>query len=110
MSLKEAGDWIGGLTRRRRPDRHRAWAPSWPTCCGKFTRRAYLLLAASPSWSRDPAGPRSASSTRHAISSLGLLFVAMVLLAMVLGPCNTVTANVVPANRRAAGYAAVSSS
>ena len=29
----------------------------------------------------------------------------MVLLAMVLGPCNTVTANVVPANQRAAGYA-----
>ena len=31
------------------------------------------------------------------ISSLGLLFVAMVLMASVLGPCNTVTANVVPA-------------
>ena len=38
-------------------------------------------------------------------SSLLLLFVAMVLLAAVLGPCNTVTADVVPASRRAAGYA-----
>jgi hypothetical protein len=38
-------------------------------------------------------------------SSLGLLFGAMVLLSAVLGPCNAVTANVVPANRRAAGYA-----
>ena len=38
-------------------------------------------------------------------TSLGLLFVATVLMASVLGPCNTVTANVVPANRRAAGYA-----
>ena len=37
--------------------------------------------------------------------SLAFLFVASVLLSMVLGPCNTVTANVVPANRRAAGYA-----
>jgi MFS family permease len=33
------------------------------------------------------------------------LFGASVLLAMVLGPCNTVTANVVPADRRATGYA-----
>ena len=39
------------------------------------------------------------------VSSLALLFVAMVLMASVLGPCNTVTANVVPPNRRAAGYA-----
>ena len=38
-------------------------------------------------------------------SSLCLLFGAMVLLSSVLGPCNAVTANVVPANRRAAGYA-----
>jgi hypothetical protein len=38
-------------------------------------------------------------------TSLQLLFVAMVAMAMVLGPCNTVTANVVPPNRRAAGYA-----
>ena len=43
------------------------------------------------------------------VSSLGFLFGAMVLLAMVLGPCNTVIANVVPANRRAAGYALSSS-
>src|SRR5262249_53641626 len=33
------------------------------------------------------------------------LFGASLLLSMVLGPCNTVTANVVPANRRATGYA-----
>ena len=47
----------------------------------------------------------SASSNPDRASSLGLLFGAMVLLAMVLGPCNTVMANVVPANQRAAGYA-----
>lgn len=29
----------------------------------------------------------------------------MILLSMVLGPCNTVIANVVPANKRASGYA-----
>jgi len=34
-----------------------------------------------------------------------LLFVTSVMMASVLGPSNTVTANVVPANRRAAGYA-----
>jgi MFS transporter, Spinster family, sphingosine-1-phosphate transporter len=39
------------------------------------------------------------------VSSFAMLFVAMVLLASVLGPCNTVTANVVPPNQRAAGFA-----
>ena len=39
------------------------------------------------------------------VSSLGFLFGASILMSMVLGPCNTVTANVVPANRRAAAYA-----
>ncbi len=36
--------------------------------------------------------------------SLGLMFVASILMAMVLGPSNTVTANVVPAHRRAMAY------
>ena len=38
-------------------------------------------------------------------ASLGLMFVASVFLTSCLGPCNTVTANVVPANQRAVGYA-----
>jgi MFS family permease len=38
-------------------------------------------------------------------ASLTLLFLASVVMSSVLGPCNTVTANVVPADRRAAGYA-----
>ncbi len=37
--------------------------------------------------------------------SLVYLFIASVMMASVLGPCNTVTANVVAANRRAAGFA-----
>jgi hypothetical protein len=36
--------------------------------------------------------------------SLGLMFAASILMAMVLGPSNTVTANVVPAHRRAMAY------
>ena len=38
-------------------------------------------------------------------NSLIYLFAASIMMASVLGPSNTVTANVVPANRRAAGYA-----
>ena len=36
---------------------------------------------------------------------MGLMFVAMVAMAAVLGPCNAVTANVVSAGRRAVGFA-----
>ncbi len=70
----------------------------------RFTRRAYLLMASLAVLGSVPFGIFGMLKT-HVPTSLGLLFVAMVLLAMVLGPANAVTANVVPANRRAAGYA-----
>ena len=92
---------IGVLAGRRRPDRNRAGdrssptsstnSPSGPTCCSPR----------SPSCARS-RWASSASSTRTTRLSLGFLFGASVLLSMVLGPCNTVTANVVPPNRRAA--------
>jgi MFS family permease len=75
-----------------------------PDALLKFTRRAYLLVAFLAVAVAVPFGALGLldQDTR---TSLELMFVAMVLLAMVLGPCNTVTANVVPPNRRAAGYA-----
>ncbi len=70
----------------------------------KVTRRAYLLLASIVVLLSVPLGIAGILDPARA-SSLGMLFCASVLMAMVLGPSNTVTANVVPANRRAAGYA-----
>ena len=70
----------------------------------KYTRRAYLLLASVVVLASVPVGIAGILDPART-SSLGLLFTASVLMAMVLGPSNTVTANVVPANRRAAGYA-----
>ena len=70
----------------------------------KFTRRAYLLMASAAVVAAVPLGTLAILDPDR-ISSLALLFFAMVVLASVLGPCNTVTANVVPANQRAAGYA-----
>ena len=70
----------------------------------KRTRRAYLIW---PGLAVAVAAPGvflailDANRTR----SLVLLFVSSVMMASVLGPSNTVTANVVPPNRRAAGYA-----
>lgn len=103
MSAKDAGIWIGGLT---------ALAGLTGIAVGtwladrllRFTRRAYLLMASAAVSIATPfalAGILDPELT----TSLGFLFVAMVMLASVLGPCNTVTANVVPANQRAAGYA-----
>ena len=90
---------------RRETARHRAGnvlsptcstsSPSGPTCCSR----------PSPCCARCPWVP-SASSIPITSLRLAYLFGASVLLSMVLGPCNTVTANVVPANRRAAAYAA----
>ena len=103
MSMKQAGTWIGALT---------AIAGMIGIVLGTFladllrklTRRAYLLLAFVAVAASVPLGallhPRAED---HPLA--GLLFGAMVLLSMVLGPCNTVIANVVPANRRASGYA-----
>ncbi len=103
MSMKEAGAWIGGLT---------AAAGLVGISLGtfladffvKYTRRAYLLLACIVVLLAIPLGLFGILDPER-ISSLGLLFGAMIMLAMVLGPCNTVIANVVPANQRAAGYA-----
>ena len=105
LSTAEAGQRIGHPSGRSRPDRYRA---------GDVLARPPLQInqAGLPParCSRRPvrvsrwAG--SASSTTNTNSSLAYLFCASVLLSMVLGPCNTVTANVVAPNRRAAAYAA----
>jgi MFS family permease len=71
----------------------------------KFTKRAYLLLAALVVLAAIPLGASGILDPDYT-SSLFFLFGASVLMSMVLGPCNTVTANVVPSNRRAAAYAA----
>jgi MFS family permease len=103
MTSKQAGLWIGGLT---------AVAGLLGISMGtwtadflrRYTRRAYLLMASTAVLLAIPFGMFGILDPDR-VTSLGLLFVAMVLLASVLGPCNAVTANVVPANRRAAGYA-----
>jgi MFS family permease len=103
MSMKEAGLSIGMLT---------ALAGLLGIALGtfladyslRFTKRAYLLLACVAVAVAVPLG-LFAVLEPHQATSLGLLFGAMILLSMALGPCNTVIANVVPANKRASGYA-----
>jgi MFS family permease len=103
MTMKQAGTWIGGLT---------ALAGLLGIALGSFladllrklTRRAYLLLAFVVVAATVPLGFFAILEPRHT-TSLALLFGAMILLSMVLGPCNTVIANVVPARKRASGYA-----
>lgn len=103
MSGTDAGIWIGGLTALA--GLLGIGVGMWlPDLLLKATRRAYLLVAFAAVALAMPFG-FFALIDREVNMSLALLFVAMVLMAMVLGPCNTVTANVVPANRRAAGYA-----
>lgn len=103
MSLKEANDSIGlllavaGLIGIALSTFLADWLR-------KYTRRAYLLLPAAVVLLSVPLGMLGILSPART-PSLSFLFVASVLMAMVLGPSNTVTANVVPANRRAAGYA-----
>lgn len=70
----------------------------------KFTRRSYLLMAALVTAGAVPLALFAILDSER-IGSLTMLFGAMVLLSMVLGPCNTVIANVVPANKRASGFA-----
>ena len=102
MTAKDAGRWIGGMT---------AVAGlvgiglgMWlPDLVLRFTRRAYLLMACLAVAAGTVPG-LLALLEPDLNSSLLLLFGAMILMAMVLGPCNTVTANVVPASRRAMGY------
>jgi MFS family permease len=103
MRPHEAGLWIGGLT---------AGAGLLGISLGtwladyllRFTRRAYLLMASVAVLVAIPLGTIGILDPDRR-TSLAFLFGAMVLLASVLGPCNAVTANVVAANRRAAGYA-----
>jgi MFS family permease len=103
MTMKQAGTSIGVLT---------AIAGLLGIALGsffadfllKFTRRAYLLLAFVVVAVSAPVGFFCILEPRHTVS-LALLFFAMVLLSTVLGPCNTVIANVVPAKKRASGYA-----
>lgn len=76
-----------------------------PDMLYKLTKRAYLMVAAVAVLCAIPLGLFGILD-RNTQTSLGYLFVASVLLSMVLGPCNTVTANVVAPNRRAAAYAA----
>jgi MFS family permease len=103
MSAKDAGIWIGGMT---------AVAGlvgiavgMWlPDLLLRVTRRAYLLVAFLAVAVAVPFG-FFGFIDRDTGTSMKLMFVAMVMMALVLGPCNTVTANVVPPNRRAAGYA-----
>ena len=75
-----------------------------PDILYKLTKRAYLLLAAGAVVCATPLGLFGILD-HNTNSSLTYLFGASVLLSMVLGPCNTVTANVVAPNRRAAAYA-----
>jgi MFS family permease len=78
---------------------------SWvPDILLKFTRRAYLNWAALAVLVAMPFGFLGIVHP-DLYTSLGFMCVAMVLLASTLGPCNAVTANVVPANQRAAGFA-----
>ena len=103
MSMKQAGTSIGVLT---------AVAGLLGIALGSFladflkklTRRAYLLLAFVVVAGSVPLGAFCILEPKLNLS-LGLLFGAMICLSMVLGPCNTVIANVVPANKRASGYA-----
>ena len=103
MTSLEAGRWIGGLT---------AAAGLLGIALGttvadallRYTRRAYLLMACGAVLIATPFAAAGILEP-HRTTSLALFFVAMVLGAAVLGPCNTVTANVVPATQRAAGYA-----
>lgn len=103
MTMAEAGMWIGGLT---------AAAGLVGITLGtfladfglRFTKRSYLLLATGVVAAAAPLGLFAVLEPERVVS-LSLLFGAMVLLSMVLGPCNTVIANVVPANKRASGYA-----
>ena len=68
-----------------------------PDILYKITKRAYLLLAAIAVVCSVPLGFFGVLD-RHTNSSIAYLFCASILLSMVLGPCNTVTANVVAPN------------
>lgn len=103
LTAKEAGIWIGALTAIAGllGITFGAWAAD---ALLRVTRRAYLIFACLAVSIAVPFALAGFLDPDRG-SSLALLFVAMVMMAAVLGPANTVTADVVPANRRAAGYA-----
>ncbi len=103
LSAAEAGKWIG-LVLVGAGVLGILLGMFIPDLLRKKTRSAYLLLAALAVLGATPLGVAGILAPQY-LYSLGYLFGASVLLSMVLGPCNTVTANVVPANRRATGYA-----
>jgi MFS transporter, Spinster family, sphingosine-1-phosphate transporter len=70
----------------------------------RLTRRAYMLWPALAVLGAIPFGVAGLLDPDPR-TSLILMFAASVLLTSCLGPCNTITANVVPANQRAVGYA-----
>jgi MFS family permease len=102
LSATEAGKWIGlilvgaGLAGI-------GLGMFLPDLLQRFTKRAYLLLAAFAVMGAFPLAAIGILYPHYGVS-MGLLFVASILMAMVLGPSNTVTANVVPAHRRAMAY------
>jgi MFS family permease len=103
MSLKEANDSIGvllalaGLVGIALSTFLADWLR-------RYTKRAYLLLPAAVVLAAVPLGVFGVLDPEKR-SSLAFLFAASICMAMVLGPSNTVTANVVPASRRASAYA-----
>jgi MFS transporter, Spinster family, sphingosine-1-phosphate transporter len=74
-----------------------------PDLLQKLTKKAYLLLCAFAVLGATPLAAAGILYPHYG-PSLGLMFMASILMAMVLGPSNTVTANVVPAHRRAMAY------
>ncbi len=103
MTSTQAGRWIGILTAAAGllGISMATWLADYLL---RFTRRAYLLMASTAVMIAIPFGMFAILDPEW-ISSFGMLFVAMVMMASVIGPCNTVTANVVPPNQRAAGFA-----
>jgi MFS family permease len=77
------------------------WAPDR---LNKRTRGAYMLWAALCVVVAVPFGGLAILIPAKGVS-FTLLFIAMLLLAATLGPCNTIPANVIPPNKRAAAYA-----
>jgi MFS family permease len=75
-----------------------------PDMLQRRTRKAYLIWAASAVILAVPFGVFGLLAD-NLVQAMVLLAISSVLMSSCLGPCNTVTANVVPGNQRATGYA-----
>ena len=71
----------------------------------RLTKRAYMLWAGTAVLISVPFGVAGLLATQSLAWSLGLLTLASVFMSSCLGPCNTITANVVPGTKRAMGFA-----